>query len=717
MTEYKMKNNPILLITLFLVVSLTGVFKESYAGERIGNPIIPGYFADPTIKKFGDTFYLYATTDGEKLASGQPTVWISKDFINWYNYELDIEVPEGLTNCWAPDVVQGTDGNYYYYMGNCQFGCNIYGYMSESPMGPWKPINDGKPVIPVGTGKEDLPALDAQFLQDDDGSLYNYFGTWCTSFGGVGWAKVSNKDMSTIESSGLIPISQVPYDFEANFPLKRNGKYILMYSSGDCRLSSYAVHYAWADNPTGLFKYGKNNPILSNNSDGTVDSPGHHSVLKDGDNYYIIYHRHDNPHSTGGMFRQLCADKMVFENDTTIEKIKPTHNGIGLLGKNQVPFKDLAFGTSAKASSSYKLIAESNKFNPSGIDYEFKPEYVTDNDNGTLWKASSSKFPQSIIVDLGKKVTIRRIMTQFEHSTYFYQYKLEVSADGTSWNVFSDKTANRTSGSPMIDDNSAEARYVRLTITGTEKQGMFAAVWNLKVYDMLFDVPLFKNVEVTNSISVESTESKLIDLNCNKGKVGKKVDGIKNQGTLGGKFIATGNPIITLTEGVKAIQFDGNSELTLSKNAPQSLSWNSPYTFSAWVYNPTIEFGECLMVWCSRENMLMNSYAAMTYGNGPYGAVAHGDGYTDLPFKKVPSGGQWHHIAVTFDGMLENVYVDGKLDTQLPINLFVESDKIHIGASGEPSENFTGSIANLQLYDKTLTSDQVIKLMTETNPK
>ena len=29
-----------------------------------GNPFIPGYFADPTIRKFGDTYYLYATTDG-----------------------------------------------------------------------------------------------------------------------------------------------------------------------------------------------------------------------------------------------------------------------------------------------------------------------------------------------------------------------------------------------------------------------------------------------------------------------------------------------------------------------------------------------------------------------------------------------------------------------------------------------------------------------------
>ena len=38
------------------------------------NPILPGWFADPTIKKFGDIYYIYATTDNEMLASGAPTV-------------------------------------------------------------------------------------------------------------------------------------------------------------------------------------------------------------------------------------------------------------------------------------------------------------------------------------------------------------------------------------------------------------------------------------------------------------------------------------------------------------------------------------------------------------------------------------------------------------------------------------------------------------------
>ena len=33
--------------------------KVAYNSHGAGNPILPGYFADPTIKKFGDTYYIY----------------------------------------------------------------------------------------------------------------------------------------------------------------------------------------------------------------------------------------------------------------------------------------------------------------------------------------------------------------------------------------------------------------------------------------------------------------------------------------------------------------------------------------------------------------------------------------------------------------------------------------------------------------------------------
>lgn len=705
------------LSILFSVIMLSCVYGQEpqYDVQGVGNPIVPGYFADPTIKKFGDTYYLYATTDGIKLASGEPQVWISKDFVNWYNYEMEIDLPRGLTNCWAPDVLKGKDGKYYYLMGNCQFGCNIYGYVSDTPVEPWRPVNNGKPVISVGTGKKDLPALDAQFVETDNGKISAWFGTWCTSFGGLGWAELNSDDLS-IEREGYIPLEQLPYVFEAPYPLKRNGKWFMLYSSGDCRLSSYAVHYAWADNLYGPYRYGKNNPILSTSEDGTVDSPGHNSVIEENGAYYILYHRHDNPHSSGGEFRQVCGDRLIFSDDYTIGKIEPSHTGIGYLAENSIPYKNLAFLAKTQATSFYHLVSLPTQYAKNGIDHSYLPEYAVDDNNETLWKAADGTLPQSLTIDLGKTKKIRRIMTQFEYPTFYYQYKWEASVDSTDWILFSDKTSNRRSGSPMIDDGDIMARYLRITVTGTEKAGMYAAIWNIKIYDHLFEIPPYQNKEVDEGPGVTGRRRLLVDVDVKDESIGEINRGIGNKGELGGEFTPVGEPGISFTDGVKSISFNGEDFLTLSKPAPKTLDWNAPFTVSAWVCNPEIETGECIVSWNSRRNMLQASYAAMMYGTGPYGAVAHGDGYVDVAFNEVPEAKKWHHLAITFDGMCEYVYVNGQLDRQFPLMLFVEAEQIKIGASGERSENFTGSVTGVRLYDGFSTEAEIKVIMNETDP-
>ncbi|MGF7141008.1 family 43 glycosylhydrolase [Roseimarinus sediminis] len=684
---------------------------NDYSEEGNQNPLLPGYFADPTIKKFGDTYYLYVTTDGVKLASGEPTVWLSKDFKNWYCQEMDIDLPEGLTNCWAPDVVE-QNGKYYYYMGNCQFGCNIYAYVSDNPVGPWKAIKKGEPVIPVGTGKEHLPALDAQFFTDDDGTLYSHFGTWCTSFGGVGWAEIDANDMTTIVESGLIPIEQLPHAFEASYMIKRNGKYILMYSSGDCKIESYAVHYAWADSPTGPFHYGANNPILSTNADASIDGPGHHSILKEDDDYYMLYHRHDNPHSTGGMFRQTCADKMEFLNDTTIATMNPTHNGVGAL-VDLPHFENLALGAKAGATSEYHLQAPVSRYNKKGVDHLYKAAYASDDNNGTLWKAASAQMPQSLVIDLGQVHDVQRVMIQFEYASYYYQYKIESATDESNWVLFADQTANRTSASPTIDDHAQAARYLKITITGTEKTGMYPAIWNVKVYDELFPVIEVENKAVATAPAIIGKGALLVDFDTEKLKTGKLEKPIINKGKLKGSFNAIGSPEITQKEGQSAMRLDGKSYLELDRQAPETLNWNAPFTVAATFFAEEIPDGKCIVAWNARANMLQASYAALMYGKANYGAMAHGDGAVDLPFKSIPEAGKWHTMVVSFDGMNEKVYVDGQLNTQMPLMLFVEAGKIRIGASGMPTENFEGYIGKVKIYDGALSEDKIVNLFTK----
>ena len=678
------------------------------------NPILPGWFADPTIKKFGDIYYIYATTDNEMLASGAPTVWYSKDFKNWYNYIMEIPSfsAKSITNFWAPDIIEGDDGKYYLYFGNCEIGCNIYGYVSDSPVGPWKKLSDQDvPVISNGYPRENFPSLDAQFFKDSDGKIYGYWGTWVHYNGGYAVGELNKKTMSGMTHSTNIPLAQTPAPFEAAYMIKKGSKYILMYSGASCHDETYNVRYSYSDSPYGPFTPGKNNPILSTNEDKTVHGPGHHSVLQEKDDYYIVYHKHDYPMTRGGLARQVCVDKMIFENDSTIQTVIPSIKGVALL-KSKVP-ENIAFKAKTTASSFYHL--KSTEY-----DYQYQPSFATDDNNATMWKAADNTSPQYLIVDLGSEKKIKRVMTQFEFASYYYQYKLEYSVNGIKWNLYADRSKNHTAGSPMIDDNEVVARYLKLTVLDTEKTGLYAAVWNIKVYSSLFDLPLqLQNKESNTVAAVKSTKKLLFDLDASKISGNSAINQISNKGSLGGTFTKNGEVSLEKSEGIQAFNFT-NGAFILDKPVPKSLAWNGSYTVAAWVKNPEIaNEGEILASWCDRHEFgLANSYNALAYNSGNYGAGVHLDGHFDMKFTKTPEANKWHYIVLTFDGVVEKVYVDGNLDNSqsMLLSSAIDKAKIIIGAS-DIGENFSGFIASLRMYDYALNQEDLVKLMKQTKPK
>lgn len=683
-------------------------------GPGAGNPILPGWFADPTIKKFGDIYYIYATTDNEMLASGAPTVWYSKDLKNWYNYIMEIPSfsAKSITNFWAPDIIEGDNGKYYLYFGNCEIGCNIYGYVSDSPVGPWTKLSENDvPVISNGYPREGFPSLDAQFFKDANGKIYGYWGTWVHYNGGYAVGELDKNTMSEMKNSVNIPLEQTPAPFEAAYMMKKGSKYILMYSGASCHDETYNVRYSYSNSPYGPFTPGKNNPILSTNEDQSVHGPGHHSVLQEKDDYYIVYHKHDYPMTRGGLARQVCIDKMIFENDSTIRKVIPANQGIEKLIQSEVP-ENIAFKAKTTASSFYHL--KSTQYN-----YEYKPSFATDDNNATMWKAADNTTPQYLIVDLGSEKKIKRIMTQFEFASYYYQYKLEYSLNEKNWNMYADKSRNQTAGSPMIDDNDVTARYIKLTVLAAEKMGLYPAVWNIKVYSSLFDIPLhLKNKPSVKVPAEKSSKKMIVDLNA-KSFSNLSSASFLNKGSIGGIFEKSGDISLEELNGIKAFNFKKGA-LTLNKPVPKSLAWNGSYTAAVWVKNPEIaNEGEILVSWCDRQALgLANSYNALAYNSGNYGAGVHLDGHFDMRYKKVPEAGKWHHIVLTFDGVVEKVYVDGILDNSqnMLLSSAIDKAKIIIGAS-DAGEYFSGYIASVQMYDYALTQEDLQKLMKETKPK
>ena len=97
-------NKTRLVVACLLLGAVSGFArKKPFDAPGTGNPVIPGYFADPTVKKFGDTYYMYATTDGSGAGFGPAQVWTSKDFVNWTLMPMNWPDSHWI---WAPDVMQ-----------------------------------------------------------------------------------------------------------------------------------------------------------------------------------------------------------------------------------------------------------------------------------------------------------------------------------------------------------------------------------------------------------------------------------------------------------------------------------------------------------------------------------------------------------------------------------------------------------------------------------
>ena len=697
-----------------------GADAESVSFDSPGafNPIVPGYFADPSIKQFGDTFYLYATTDGNGGGRGPSQVWMSRDFVNWTLAPMNW--PVGADFYWAPDIIRRPDGHFYLYYNQ---PCMTFGAVGDSPIGPWTPLGGGEGLVIPNYLVKNVITLDAQTFEDKTGELYMYWGTWgIYPNSGCGVGRL-NPDMKSFAKLGKIPNTQARDFFEGPFMLERNGVYYLMYSSGDCHNDSYRVQYAVGASPEGEFKMGPNNPILSTTSDHTVDGPGHHSVLKMGDDYYIIYHRHDLPFTPDGMQRQVCADRLVFERDGVIKTVVPTHGGIGYLGTNSEPEPNLALGRTVVADSFYHDTLRN---------HDFKPEYAVDDNNATLWRPADNRMGHWLTVDLGSPKSIRRVLTQFEYATWFYQYLLEYSVDGAHWQVFADRRQNTRWGSPMVDRGDVVARYLRLTITGVEKPGLFGAVWNLKVFardrkDPLEDLAdkAFRDNVGSREIAPqawtatnETTVAPLIYLDAANFAPGSSVKVWTNEGSLGGEFqMGAGAPSVGIAGGRKAVRFFGREMMTASFRAPRALSGNNSFTVAAWVNNPEIAESDCLVSWGGHAGPDATT-AQVNYGsNRNWGAVGHW-GFADMGFRgNAPAAGEWHHLAIVFDGVVERVYVDGRLNNAAAKMLLVnEGESIYLGASAPGTEFYDGYISSLRIYDSALAAEQIEKLYSNKPP-
>lgn len=309
-------------LLLATICSLSISLKAQQNSKNITNPIVKGYFADPTILKENGIFYIYATIDpwgGNELAVLETTDFkkFKRRRLNWPTKAACTSPTSSNSLVWAPAVRKGTDGRYYMYV---SVGSEVWAGVSEHPLGPWKNAKaDHSPLVSA----KDFPLvhnIDADCFIDDDGQAYLYWGSGFKWINGHCMAVKLKADM--ISFNGIPQEVTPPFYFEGPHMIKRNNKYYLMFSEGKAIDPTYQVGYAVGDHPLGPFKTGVNRPILSTSADSTTYGPGHHTVFNEKGQDYILYHR-IFPQKGKYVLRQLCIDSLKFDAEGNILKVKP----------------------------------------------------------------------------------------------------------------------------------------------------------------------------------------------------------------------------------------------------------------------------------------------------------------------------------------------------------------------------------------------------------
>ncbi|MBK1881495.1 glycoside hydrolase family 43 protein [Luteolibacter pohnpeiensis] len=313
-------------------VTISGNFSPgpTEASLLSGNPILPGWAADPEAIIYGDTYWIYPTYCGVPGTQTYYDGFSSKDLVHWKIHPRVLssqQIPWIKKALWAPGAVE-KDGKYYLFFcandiqSNSESGGIGVG-VADQPEGPYQDLI-GAPLI--GAFQNGAQPIDPSVFKDDDGSYYLVYGGW----GHCNITKLKDDftGLETMSGARTLYYEITPTTEYVEGPIifKRNGTYYLMWSEGYYGGDSYRVAYGMSDSLLGPWT--KEAVILETDPQiGT--GPGHHSVIHNPSSgkYYMAYHRH-YPGETTGRLRVTCIDEMNFGEDGKILPVTLTNTGV-----------------------------------------------------------------------------------------------------------------------------------------------------------------------------------------------------------------------------------------------------------------------------------------------------------------------------------------------------------------------------------------------------
>lgn len=292
------------LILIFLSLSLTSFSQQVNPNPwkvkpnpndevTYRNPVIPGFYSDPSVCRVGDDYYLITSTF--EYFPGVP-IFHSKDLVNWEQIGHCIhrkeQIPEHL-NIFAA-TLRYHEGTFYMITTNVSKGGNFF-VTAENPAGPWSD--------PVWVN---VPGIDPDLFFDDDGKAYVISSPFELVEIDVETGELKSERRKVWNSTG----GRYP---EAPHIFKKDGFYYLLAAEGGTE-EAHSVTIARSHNIWGPYIDNPANPIVFHANVAGMGNPiqgvGHADMVQaHDDSWWIVFHGYRSvagypPHHTLG--RETC---------------------------------------------------------------------------------------------------------------------------------------------------------------------------------------------------------------------------------------------------------------------------------------------------------------------------------------------------------------------------------------------------------------------------
>ncbi|MFK8197936.1 glycoside hydrolase family 43 protein [Tuanshanicoccus lijuaniae] len=253
---------------------------------KVQNPIIPGFYPDPSICRVGDDYYLACSSF--ELFPGVP-IFHSRDLANWEkighaltgNNNFYVRANSYTGGVMAP-TIRYHEGYFYIIVMNYSINQNIL-LKSENPSGPWS-----KPYLLT-----DVPGIDASLFFDDDNQAY-IVGT--IENDGKRYIYLNRFNIDTMTCSderhliwdSALRSAKAP---EAPHLYKKDDYYYLIIAEGGTEFY-HAVSVARSKTIDGWYEGYEGNPILTHRHLGkkaSITNVGHADFVSASDgNWYAV---------------------------------------------------------------------------------------------------------------------------------------------------------------------------------------------------------------------------------------------------------------------------------------------------------------------------------------------------------------------------------------------------------------------------------------------